>query len=95
MNFIETSDEIEKDPEGVCALDQFRIRFEKFKGGREWSNQAVGRAMKALGYVSTSKNNKRYYQGIRFKQHKNIVSNETPPDTLFSENEKAPDVEWV
>lgn len=95
LNFIETSDEIEKDPEGVCALDQFRIRFEKFKGGREWSNQAVGRAMKALGYVSTSKNNKRYYQGIRFKQHKNVVSNEVPPETLFSENEKAPDVEWV
>ena len=54
-------------------MDQFSISLEKFKSGREWSNQAVGRAMKALGYVSTSKNNKRYYQGIRFKQHKNIV----------------------
>lgn len=95
LNFIETSDEVEKDPEGMVPLDQFRARFEKFKGGREWTQPAVGRAMKSLGYESISKNSKRYYKGLKFKEHRNIATNEVPPDTLFSESEKAPDVEWV
>ncbi len=95
LNFIETSDIVEKAPEGKIDVDQFIIRFEKFKGGKPWANTTIGKAMGALGYRSISKNGKRFYPGLKFKEYKNTPMNETPPDNLFSEHDQQSEGEIV
>lgn len=90
LNFIETSDQVVKDPEGECDSEQFRIRFEAFKGGKEYTKPTVGKMLAKLGYKSKPKNGRRYYQGLKFKDHKKIINNDTPPDNIFHSNEEIP-----
>lgn len=90
LNFIETADQIVKDPQGEVDAEQFRIRFEAFKGGKEYTKIVVGKMLSKLGYKSTPKNGKRYYQGLKFKDHKKDTSNDQPPDNMFHPGEEIP-----
>jgi P4 family phage/plasmid primase-like protien len=68
LSFIEESDLLEKDPNARVLQDEFRIRFQEYKGGKEFNKTTIGRMMKEMGYPSKSSNSKRYYQGLRFKK---------------------------
>lgn len=89
LNFIETSDQIVKDPEGEADAEQFRVRFEAFKGGREYSKVQVGKMLSKLGYKSVPKNGRRFYKGLTFKNHKK-PNDDAPPENIFHENEEIP-----
>lgn len=91
LNFIETSDQVIKDSDGEIDAEQFRIRFEAFKGGKEWSKIQVGKNLSKLGYKSVPKNGRRYYQGLRFKDFKKVDSKSNSiPDNFFPTTEEIP-----
>lgn len=92
LNFIETSDEITKDPEGEISTEVFRRRFEMYKKGKEFTAIAVGKMMSKLGYKSSSKNGQRFYRGVKLKEHKTQKSE--CPDNLFNDHEPEQMTNW-